>query len=405
MQTESLEFLKTTDLIPYARNSRTHTEEQLSQIAGSIQEFGFTNPVLIDERNGIIAGHGRVLAAIKLKFDEVPCRRLTHLSEAQRRAYVIADNRLALNAGWNDEMLANELGDLEADDFDLGLLGFDADELSTLLGYDDEPAGDGITEDEVPEPPVDPITQPGDVWILGRHRLVCGDSTKVEDVRKALTGKNPFMMVTDPPYGVDYDPKWRLDVGLNKEHQTRAEGKVTNDNQASWKEAWDLFPGVVAYVWHGALHSTTVALDLIASKFQLRAQIIWVKPSLVIGRGAYHWRHEPCWYGSRGTAKWTGDRKQSTAWEIQNMHRTQGNVDDGKTIHGTQKPVECMARPIRNHGDEHDAVYDPFLGSGTTLIAAEQLKRECYGLEIDPIYCDVIVKRWENLTGEKATRE
>lgn len=398
-----VEDISTETLVPYARNSRTHSDEQVAQIMASIREFGFTNPVLIDANDTIIAGHGRVLAATRLKLAKVPCIRLSHLTEAQKRAYVIADNRLALNAGWDEELLKTELGELQTEEFNLDLLGFDADELNTLLSID-EPATE-IIEDEIPEPPTHPVTKPGDLWRLGRHRLLCGDSTIEADVQRLLAGDRPFMMVTDPPYGVEYDASWRLRAGLNNAGNNLAEGKVLNDDRASWTAAWNLFPGVVAYVWHGALHATTVASDLMEAGFQIRAQIIWVKPSLVIGRGAYHWRHEPCWYGSRGTAKWTGDRKQSTAWDIPNMHRTAGSVDDGKTIHSTQKPVECMARPIRNHGDENDGVYDPFLGSGTTLIAAEQLGRTCHGLELSPEYCDVIVERWQNLTGEKAERE
>jgi DNA modification methylase len=260
--------------------------------------------------------------------------------------------------------------------------------------------------DDIPEAPADPATQEGDVWILGNHRLCCGDSTDADAVAKALGGAVPHLMVTDPPYGVKYDPKWRLEAGVNKAHQKRAEGKVLNDDRADWREAWELFPGDVAYVWHGALHAATVADSLVASGYQVRSQIIWAKNSLVMGRGNYHWQHEPCWYAVRngGKAHWAGDRKQSTLWEIQNMHRTQGNVDDGKTIHGTQKPIECMRRPILNNSKAGQAVYDPFLGSGTTLIACEMEGRHCRGLELNPAYCDVIVKRWEDFTGLKAER-
>jgi DNA modification methylase len=272
-------------------------------------------------------------------------------------------------------------------------------ELET--GGGDEPLA--MVEDDCP--PVkqgEPITKFGDLYRLGEHYLMCGDSRRADMVSKLFGGVKPFLMVTDPPYGVNYDPRWRLEAGVNKAHQTRAEGKVTNDDNASWKATWDLFPGMVAYVWHGALHADVVAGDLKASGFTIRSQIIWAKPSLVIGRGAYHWRHEPCWYASRGTAKWNGGRKQNTVWEIANMHRTQGKVDDGKTFHGTQKPVECMGRPITNHGTAEDAIYDPFGGSGTTMIAAEQLGRVCYMMEIDPTYCDLIVERWEKLTTKKA---
>lgn len=211
-------------------------------------------------------------------------------------------------------------------------------------------------------------------------------------------------MVTDPPYGVSYDPSWRLEAGINKSWQKRAEGKVLNDDRSDWTKTWELFPGDVCYIWHGALHSSNVAQSLEACGFKIRSQIIWAKNSLVMGRGHYHWQHEPCWYAARGTANWTGDRKQSTLWQISNMHRTQGDVDDGKTIHWTQKPIECMLRPIQNNSEKGDLVYDPFLGSGTTLIAAEKSGRTCYGMELSPQYVDVIVKRWEDFTGRKAEK-
>ena len=244
----------------------------------------------------------------------------------------------------------------------------------------------------------------GKLVLKSRHRVLCGDSTKPEDVERLMGGAVPFIMVTDPPYGVEYDPDWRLEAGINKPWQTLASGKVSNDDIVDWTEAYKLFPGHVAYVWHAGRFAADLVGNLKTAGLEIRTQIIWAKPSLVMGRGHYHWQHEPCWYAVRkgGSAKWCGDRKQSTVWDIQNMHRTQGNVDDGKTIHSTQKPVECMARPIRNHGGPDDDVYDPFLGSGTTLIAAEQLNRRCFGMEISPAYCDVIITRFERLSGQKA---
>ena len=389
------------DLIPYARNPRKN-DPAVQRIAASLKEYGLVkNSIVVDEDMVLITGHTTTKAMQALKWQTAPeVTQAFGLTEAQKKAYRIADNRLGELAEWDEELLALEIEDLKDLDFDLDLSGFDEKEIEKITG-----AGKEVHDDDF-EPPAEVQTdiQRGDLFTLGRHRLLCGDSTSAEDVGRLMDGHTPFIMVTDPPYGVEYDASWRLDAGLNKEHQTRAEGKVTNDDRASWKEAWDLFPGVVAYVWHGALHSTTVALDLIESKFAIRAQIVWAKPSLVIGRGAYHWQHEPCWYGSRGTAKWCGDRKQSTVWNIANMHRTQGDVDDGKTMHSTQKPVECMARPIRNHGGTGDDVYDPFLGSGTTLVACEQLGRTCFGMEISPQYCQVIIDRWEKLTGQKAAR-
>ena len=390
-------------LIPYARNARTHSDAQVAQIAASIREFGWTNPVLIDGEKGIIAGHGRVLAARKLGMEEVPCIELSHLTEAQKRAYILADNRLAENAGWDSDLLKIELGELRDMGMDLSLTGFDETFLADILTE----RTDGLCDpDELPEQP-EPKTKPGDVWILGRHRLVCGDSTVATDVEKALNGVVPHLMVTDPPYGVDYDPSWRLKVHLNKPDQKLAEGKVLNDDRADWSEVWALFPGDVAYVWHGSLHAPVVAESLQKCGFTLRAMVLWVKTNPVIGRGHYHWQHEPCWYAVREgkTGHWNGDRKQTTVWSIPNMHRTQGNVDDGKTEHSTQKPVECMRKPIENNSSPGQAIFEPFAGSGTTIIAAEQTGRICLALELNPAYCDLIVARWEKFTGKGAVLE
>ena len=390
------------DLIPYERNPRKN-DKAVKKVAASLEQFGLVkNSVVVDEDMVLITGHTTLKAMQSLGW--IACPAVTQvfgLTEEEKKAYRIADNKLGELAEWDLDLLAGELASLDEVGFDAELTGFDTDALAEM-GL---PEKLEVAEDDY-EPPVEIETsiQRGDLFALGQHRLLCGDSTSAEDVARLFGGAVPFIMVTDPPYGVDYDPRWRLKAGMNKEHQTRAEERVTNDTQASWKDAWDLFPGVVAYVWHGALHSTTVATDLIESKFEIRAQIVWAKSALVPGRGAYHWQHEPCWYVSRGPAKWCGDRKQSTVWNIAKMHRSQGDVDDGKTIHSTQKPVECMARPIRNHGGKGDDVYDPFLGSGTTLIACEQLGRTCYGMEISPQYCQVIIDRWEKLTGQKAER-
>lgn len=397
-------LVPTDKLIPYARNARTHSDEQVSQIAASIQEFGFINPILIDDEGTVIAGHGRLLAAQKLGLKEVPTVEIGWLTEAQRRAYIIADNRLALNAGWDKDMLRVEIGDLAGVDFDLDLLGFTTDEIADFLT--ERTAGE-CDPDETPEVPERAVSEPGDVWLLGNHRLICGSSTEAHTVEKLLGKVKPHLMVTDPPYGVDYDPEWRLRAGINKEHQTRAEGTVENDSQADWREAWSLFPGDVVYVWHGALHAALVAASLEACGFIVRSQIIWAKTSLVIGRGHYHWQHEPCWYAVKKTATghWAGDRKQSTLWQIANMHRTQGDVDDGKTNHSTQKPVECMRRPIENNSSPGQAVYEPFSGSGTTIIACEQTGRICFAVELNPVYVDMAVLRWEKFTGKEATLE
>jgi DNA modification methylase len=385
-------------LLPYVANARTHAEDQVAQIAGSIAEFGFNVPCLVDERGVLIAGHGRLLAARRLGLSEVPVIRLGHLTDAQARAFRIADNQIALNAGWDEVTLAAELARLKEDGVDLDLLGFAADELDRLLDGLDE-SGGTQGEDVVPEPPADPVTQPGDLWLLGRHRLLCGDATRAADVERLLAGKVPHLMVTDPPYGVDYDPAWRNEAGVSATART---GKVSNDDRADWREAWALFPGDVAYVWHAGVHARTVAESLEASGFVVRSQIIWAKSRFVLGRGDYHWQHEPCFYAVRkgATGHWQGARDQATLWSIGSV-----GEEDAATVHGTQKPVECMRRPILNNSAKGDCIYEPFVGSGTTLIAAETTDRVCLAMEIDPRYCDVIVERWQALTSKTATLE
>jgi DNA modification methylase len=387
----AIEYRAIGDLIPYARNARTHSEAQVGLIAGSIREYGFTNPVLVDGANGIIAGHGRVLAAQKLGLDRVPVIELAHLSETQKRAYILADNKLAEQAGWDAQMLALEVGDLQSLGIDMLDLGFTGRELDDLLREGDvDPR-----EDEVPPVPDAPVSRLGDVWQLGAHRLICGDATEAATVARLLNGVTPHLMVTDPPYGVMYDPAWRNEIGAAK---TKRTGKVMNDDRADWREAWALFPGDVAYVWHGALHATTVAESLGASGFDIRSQIIWAKDRLVLSRGHYHWQHEPCWYAVRGKGHWSGDRTQTTLWTIPNRDQ------DAATVHGTQKPVECMRRPMLNNSNPGQAVYEPFSGSGTSIIAAESCGRVCYAVELDPAYVDVAVLRWQAFTGKIATR-
>jgi DNA modification methylase len=384
------------DLIGYAKNARTHSPQQVSQIAASIKEFGFTNPLLIDETNGIIAGHGRVLGAKKAGMRDVPCIIVTGLTETQKRALVLADNQLTLNGGWDTDTLVEELGILVSEGFDVsGIVGFSDEDLAKLIGGG---TGTGLTdEDAIPEPPVHPVSQPGDVWILGRHRLVCGDSTDALVVEKCLNGVTPHLMVTDPPYGVAYDPAWRGKA--LKDGAKRAEGMVSNDGQADWREAWALFPGEVAYVWHGMLHSGEVVESLSAADFEVRAEIIWVKNRHVLSRGHYHPQHESCWYAVKkgGTGHWAGDRKQTTVWQIDHMKSDTG--------HGTQKPVEAMRRPVLNNSSPGHAVYEPFNGSGTTVMACESTGRCAHAIEIDPTYVDVAVKRWSEFTGLDAVHE
>ena len=388
----------TATLVPYAANARTHSEAQVGQIAASIAEFGFVNPVLVDAAGVLVAGHGRVLAAKRLGMACVPAIRLAHLTEAQVRALRLADNQIALNAGWDEALLAAELARIRGDGLDLAALGFDPASLDALLaGVDagaevDEAYGD--EDAEAPEPPAEPITRPGDLWCLGRHRLLCGDATSAADVQRLLAGAKPHLLVTDPPYGVEYDPTWRNAAGVSDTIRT---GRVLNDHRADWREAWALFPGDVAYVWHAGRHTRTVVESLEAAGFAIRSQIIWAKSRLVLGRGDYHWQHEPCFYAVRDgkTGHWQGARDQTTLWAI----GTSGG-EDAATVHSTQKPVECMRRPMINNSEANDAIYEPFSGSGTTIIAAETTDRTCLAMEISPAYCDVAVRRWQTFTGQ-----
>ncbi len=380
-------------LVPYGRNARTHCEAQVAEIAGSIRAFGFANPILASPEGDVIAGHGRLAAARQLRLTEVPVIVLGGLSEIERWQLVLADNRIALNADWDSEMLSLELRDLSDLGADLLALGFTEAELADALN---DPTA-GLTDEYiVPEVDDVPVTGAGDIWLLGDHRLACGDCTDAEAVAALLGDVKPLLMVTDPPYGVEYDPEWRQRQGVSASKRT---GKVRNDDRADWREAWALFPGAIAYVWHGALHATTVAESLQAEGFAIRAQIIWAKDRLVIGRGDYHWQHEPCWYAVRKTGHCVGDRKQTTLWTIANRN------EDAETVHGTQKSVECMRRPMLNNSSPGQAVYESFMGSGTTLIAAESCGRVCLGMELDPLYVDVAVRRWQAFTGETATLE
>ena len=391
----SIEYRPLASLRPFERNPRTHSAAQITQIVASIKAFGWTNPILIGAEGDIIAGHGRALAAAELGLADVPVIVLSHLSPTQRRALVIADNKLALNSGWDDKLLALELGDLRSMDFDLTLTGFSMPEIGTIFAKQTA----GLTDpDDAPEPPADPVTRLGDVWLLGNHRLVCGDATDPATVDKVLAGVRPHLMVTDPPYGVDYDPEWRAAAGINKNRAKM--GVVKNDDRSDWREAWALFPGDVAYVWHADRYASAVQQSLEAAGFGVRCQVIWAKDRFAMSRGHYHWQHEPCWYAVRGgaTGHWAGDRKQTTLWPI-------AAREDKGHGHSTQKPVECMKRPVENNSSPGQAVYDPFVGSGTTIIAAEMTGRSCHAIELSPAYVDVAVLRWQAFTGQQAVLE
>lgn len=383
-------------LIPFAKNSRTHSDAQVAQIAASIREFGFTNPVLIDEANGIIAGHGRVMAARKLKLTEVPCIRLAHLSDAQKRAYVIADNKLALNAGWDEAMLKLELADLKALDFDLDLTGFNTDEIDALLA---EKGTEGLTDpDDTPEPPVEPVTRLGDIWVCGQHRVMCGSSLEMTAMERLCGDQRVDMLLTDPPYNVAYE-------GGTKE-------KLTIQNDSMGDEAFRAFlrdafvtadamlkPGAVFYIWHADKEGLNFRLALKDAGWKDRQLLIWEKSSLVLGRWDYQSKHEPCLYGwKEGAAHlWAADRKQTTILKFDKPSR------NGE--HPTMKPVALFEYQLLNNTKGGDIVLDSFGGSGTTLIAAEKNGRIARIMELDPKYVDVIVKRWEDFTGQKAVLE
>lgn len=382
---------KISELTPARYNPRKISSDALGRLTKSLSELGNLQPITWNAKTGnIVGGHQRLKCYQAMQKDEVEVWAVW-LDEAQEKAANIALNKLS--GEFDLPQLKDILEELDTGEIDLDITGFGADELADLM----EQTKPEVEEDEVPEVPVDAITKPGDLWILGEHRVLCGDSTKAEDVSKLNDGQAPAIMITDPPYGVQYDANWRNKAKRSDGTPIGASaiGKVENDKRADWTDSWKLFLGDVAYIWHAGLFAPIVAKGLNDSGFELRAQIIWAKNNFAIGRGDYHWKHEPCWYAVRKgkTANTTGDRTQTTLWEINKPQKSD-------TGHSTQKPIECMARPIKNHN--FDLIYDPFLGSGTTLIAAEQLGRKCYGMEISPNYCDVIVKRWENLTGKKA---
>lgn len=383
-------------LIPFAKNSRTHDDAQVAQIAASIREFGFTNPVLIDEANGIIAGHGRVMAARKLKLSEVPCIRLSHLSDAQKRAYVIADNKLALNAGWDEAMLKLELADLQALNFDLDLTGFSTDEIDALLA---EKGTEGLTDpDETPEPPVEPVTRLGDVWVCGEHRVMCGSSLDHAQVELLCGNQRVDMLLTDPPYNVAYEGKTK--DALTIQNDSMGDTEFRGFLRDAFVSADTVMkPGAVFYIWHADSEGYNFRGACQDAGWTVRQCLIWKKNHMVMGRQDYHWQHEPCLYGWKDGAGhlWASDRKQTT---ILNFERPSRNGE-----HPTMKPVALFEYQMLNNTKGGDIVLDSFGGSGTTLIAAEKNGRIARIMELDPKYVDVIVKRWEDFTGEKAVLE
>lgn len=382
---------------PYPRNPRKN-EHAVGRMIASIQEFGFKVPILARSSGEVVDGHLRLKAAHKLGLQELPVILCDEWTEAQVKAFRLLVNRSASWANWDEDLLALEIQDLQLLDFDLALTGFDPMEIDDFL------KGEESFEELVPALPTEAITGPGDIWLCGQHRIGCGDATSKEDVRRLLGSTIPVLMVTDPPYGVQYDPRWRERAGLGQQRQTEL---VNNDHQADWSQAYTLFAGDVAYVWHAGVHAAEVASGLESNGFRVRGQIIWVKQHFALSRGDYHWKHEPCWYAVREgkSSNWCGDRTQSTVWEVSNLNPIGGARDEAATGHSTQKPVEVMRRPILNNTRRGEIVYDPFLGSGTTVVAAESAGRICYAMELDPRYVDLSVRRWQQLTGKVAVRE
>lgn len=385
--TTEMQLVPIGKLVPYVNNARTHSPEQINKLRSSLREFGFINPVIIDRDFGVIAGHGRILAAKEEGIAEVPCVFADHLTEAQKKAYIIADNRMAMDAGWDEELLRVEIEALQAEAFDLSLTGFDEKELSDLFKDDTDVQEDDFDVDAELEKPT--FSKSGDVWTLGRHRLVCGDSTKAETFETLMQGRKANLVVTDPPYNVNYEG---------------TAGKIKNDNledEKFYRFLFDAFSNIEKvmaddasiYVFHADTEGLNFRKAFSDAGFYLSGCCIWKKPSLVLGRSPYQWQHEPCLYGWKKSGKhqWYADRKQTTIWEFE---KTKKNTD-----HPTMKPIPLLAYPIQNSSMSNTLILDPFGGSGSTLIACEQTDRDCYTIELDEKYCDVIVKRYIEQVG------
>jgi len=399
--------LSLADLTADPHNANRGTDRGRDALARSLREYGAGRAVLIDRRGRVIAGNKTVEQARALNLPlrvvhtdgsfliAVQRNDLDLRTDARAKALALADNRVGeLDLEWDVEMLKQ----LRADGLDLSAFWTD-DEFEALF---DEPRAGLTDENAVVEPGPTDIVR-GDLFLLGRHRVLCGDSTSAGDVLRLLEGAVPVLMATDPPYGVQYDPAWRHRMNP---HQRTAVGRVMNDDRANWTAAWQLFPGRIAYVWHAALKAAAVAADLEAAHFAIRSQIIWVKQHFALSRGEYHWAHEPAWYAVRGTGQWRGDRRQTSVWEVPNLNPMGGTreADNAVTGHGTQKPVRLFELPLLNHTGPREAVYDPFVGSGTAIIAAEKQGRACLAMDLDPRYVQAAVTRWEAFTGQQAVR-
>jgi DNA modification methylase len=383
-------------LIPYARNARTHSDAQVAQIAASIAEFGWTNPILVDGESGVIAGHGRLLAARQLGLDRVPVIELADLTPLQKRAYVLADNQLALNAGWDDALLRVELADLKLGDFDLGLIGFDADTLDDLLADEVEQAG--LTDDDAaPEVAAQAVSRPGDVWLLDEHKVLCGDATDADAYATLLGAELVDMVFTDPPYNVNY-------ANTAKDRERGTHRPILNDNLGDdfagfLRRACEQMLAVTKGAMYIAMSSSE--LDTLQAAFRAAGGkwstfVIWAKNTFTLGRSDYQRQYEPILYGWRDGAEhyWCGARDQGDVWFV--------NKPTKNDLHPTMKPVELVERAVRNSSKTRDLVLDAFAGSGSTLIACEKTKRRARLIELDPKYVDVIVKRWQDYTGNRA---
>lgn len=385
--TTEMQLIATEKLIPYVNNARTHSAEQINKLRSSLREFGFINPVIIDRGFNVIAGHGRIEAAKAEGISEVPCVFADHLTEAQKKAYILADNRMAMDAGWDEELLRVEIEALQAESFDVGLTGFDESEIADLFETDSEVKDDGFDVDAELEKP--PVTKSGDLWLLGNHRLICGDSTREETYTFLMDGKKANLVVTDPPYNVNYEG---------------SAGKIKNDNMENGKfyqfllDAFTCMEKVMEndasiYVFHADTEGLNFRKAFADAGFYLSGTCIWKKQSLVLGRSPYQWQHEPVLFGwkKKGRHQWYTGRKESTIWEFDKPKK---NGD-----HPTMKPVPLVAYPIKNSSMSNCIVLDPFGGSGSTLIACEQTNRVCHTIELDEKFCDVIVKRFIEQAG------
>lgn len=389
----NVKYKLTDELIPYARNSRTHSDEQVAQIAASIKEWGWTTPILVDETGGIIAGHGRLLAARKLKMDQVPTIEAAGWTDAQKRAYVIADNKLALNAGWDNELLALELAELGELGFDLDLTGFALDEIDALKPTEVAP---GLTdEDAVPDQPVEPVTRLGDVWALGGHRVMCGDSTSIDAVNALMAGEQADLLLTDPPYNVAYEG------GTDEKLTIKNDSMGDEDFRQFLRDAFlaadsVMRTGAAFYVWYADVETYNFVGAVKDTGWKMSQILIWRKSSLVLGRKDYHFIHEPCIYGwKEGSAHyWGNDRSQTTVMEFKKPAR------NGE--HPTMKPADLFQYQVENSTKKGGVVLDLFGGSGTTAIACEKTNRQARLMELDPKYVDVIIKRWQDFTGKQA---